>query len=378
MIGRVPERGLDASLPVAGHIALVQPRVGIGDMIWHLPHLRAVARRVVGRVTLVARPRSRADQLVSAADGIDEVFWVERDQWTPAGRHQGVSGWLRLTAEIRARRFDAALLLTRSRALTLAFAAAGVPARWGYGFGSQRVLLNRPPYLPERARALHPYDQATAWLEATGLALAEPEPRLQVAEEARERVRARLDAGTGAATGATGAVIALGIAASDAWKQWPVPCFAELASALLLAGWGRVALIGGEAERGAAEAILGRLGESAARVVPVLGWDLREVAALVEDAALYAGNDTAVLNIAAAVGTRAYGLFGATPVLLHSPNIVAVVPPGGPDRDAGMGRITVAAVLDVVDRDRGGLAPGEAPAATPHASGAGGTPASPA
>jgi heptosyltransferase II len=367
--GLVPERGLGASLPVAGHVALVQPRVGIGDMVWHLPHLRAVARRVVGRVTLVARPRSRADQLVGAADGIDEVFWVERDQWTPGGRHQGVSGWLRLTAEIRARRFDAALLLTRSRALTLAFAAAGVPARWGYGFGSQRALLNRPPYLPERARALHPYDQATAWLNATGLTLAEPEPRLHVAGEVRGRVRARLGAGTGP-------LIALGIAASDAWKQWPAPRFAELASALLGAGWERVVLIGGEAERVAADAILGCLGESAARVVPVLGWDLREVAALVEDAALYVGNDTAVLNIAAAVGTRAYGLFGATPVLLHSPNIVAVVPPGGPDRDAGMGRITVAAVLDVIERDRGGLAPGAVRAATPRASGAGGTPAS--
>ena len=154
-----------AMLPVAGHVALVQPRVGIGDMVWHLPHLRAIARRVAaGRVTLVARPRSLADQLVGAQDGIDGVFWVERDQWLPEGRHQGLSGWVRLVADLRARRFDAALLLTRSRALTLAFAAAGVPSRWGYGFGSQRVLLNRPPYLPESARALHPYEQATAWL----------------------------------------------------------------------------------------------------------------------------------------------------------------------------------------------------------------------
>ena len=361
-----------AMLPVAGHVALVQPRVGIGDMIWHLPHLRAVARRVAGRVTLVARPRSRADQLLGAQDGIDEVFWVERDQWTPAGRHQGLSGWLRLAAEIHARRFDAVLLLTRSRALTLAFAAAGVPLRWGYGFGSQRVLLNRPPYLPEPARALHPYDQATAWLNAAGLALAEPEPRLHVADEARARVRARLGTGPGPA-------VVLGIASSDAWKQWPAPAFAELASRLLAAGWQRVVLVGGAAERAVADAILERLGEhlrnEAGRVVPVLGWDLREVSALLQDAAFYVGNDTAVLNIAAAVGTRAYGLFGATPALLHSPNIVPVIPAGGPNRDAGMARITVADVVEAIAGDRGGLGPGEAREPTPRASGAGGTPA---
>lgn len=334
-------------------------------MIWHLPHLRAIARRVAGRVTLVARPRSQADQLLGAQDGIDDVFWVERDQWTPAGRHQGLSGWLRLAAEIRARRFDAALLLTRSRALTLAFAAAGVPSRWGYGFGSQRVLLNRPPYLPESARALHPYEQATAWLSAAGLALAEPEPRLHVPDDARARVRARL--GTG-----PGTVVALGIASSDAWKQWPAPSFAELASLLLGAGWPRVALVGGTAERAVADAIAQRLGADAARVAPVLGWDLREVAALLQDAALYVGNDTAALNIAAAVGTRAYGLFGATPALLHSRNIVPVAPPGGPDRDGGMARIAVADVIEVIAGDRGGVGPGEA---TPRASGAGGTPA---
>ncbi len=331
-------------------LALVQPRVGIGDMVWHLPHIRALAHAFGGRVTLVARPRSQAGQLVGPEDGISDILLVERDQWIPDGRHQGLRGLVRLVADLRERRFDAAVLLTRSRVLTLAMAAAGIPFRWGYGIRAQRLLLNQLPYLPEAARTLHPYDQATAWLTAAGIALADAEPRLRVSDEARAAARALLGAGRSAP-------VVLGIASSDAWKQWPTQAFAELAVQLLDAGWPTLVLIGGAAERAVADAILGHLGACAERVSPALGWPLREVAALLREAAFYVGNDTAALNIAAAVGTRAYGLFGGTPVLRHSPNIVAVVPPEGPDRDTGMARISVASVLHVITRDRGALGP---------------------
>ncbi len=328
-------------------LALVQPRVGIGDMVWHLPHIRALARHAGGRVTLIARPRSLADQLVGPEDGVADILWVERDQWTPDGRHQNLHGMARLVAELVARRFDAAVLLTRSRTLTLAAAAAGIPRRYGYGVGwRQRLLLNRQPYLPEAALARHPFEQAGAWLAAAGIVLADAEPRLNVGDAARTAARARLDLGSRR-------FAALGIASSDQWKKWDTARFAELAARLLVAGWPDLVLLGGPAERPDAAAILDRLAPAdRARVAPVLGWDLREVAALLREAAFYVGNDTAVLNVAAAVGTRAYGRFGGTPALGHSPCIVPVVPPGGPDRDGGMARISVDAVLRAIDEDR--------------------------
>lgn len=313
------------------HLALIQPRVGIGDMIWHLPHIRALAQGP-GRVTLVARPRAMAGQFVGPADGIDAILIIERDQWIANGRHQGVRGLARLIAELRAQRFDAAVLMTRSRVLTVAAAAAGIPRRQGYGLGSQRHLLNRPPYLPESARKLHPYDQATAWLEAGGLTLADPEPRIATTAAARAAARARL--------GAAGPFAALGIATSDAWKQWGAPNFSALATRLRAAGYA-IALIGGPAEQAVADAIAGP-------TIPILGWNLADLAALLAEAAFYVGNDTAALNLAAAVGTRAYGLFGATPILHHSPLITPIAPAGGPDKADGMARISVEAVLEVI------------------------------
>ena len=100
-----------------------------------------------------------------------------------------------------------------------------------------------------------------------------------------------------------------------------------------------------------------RLGPLAPRVRRVLGLNLRTLAAVLAGQAFYAGNDTAALNIAAAVGLRGYGLFGATPVLHHSGHIVPVVPPGGYSASDGMARIPVGMVLDAIAADRQRVGP---------------------
>ena len=339
-------------IPRMRHLALVQPRVGIGDMIWHLPHIRALARHVAGRVTLVTRPRSMADQFVGPEDGVHDILYVERGQWSPGGRHEGNAGMLRLVRDLRALDCDGAVLMTRSRNLTLAVLAMGARHRHGYGIGMQRRVL-RGPFLPRSAWKDHPYDQASTWMAAAGIALDRPDPVLNIRETDRLAALRRLWADDPVVPGrlaAPGGFVALGIAASDEWKNWGAARFAALAAALLNAGWPEVALVGGPAEQGMAAAITAALGPLAARVRLVLGWHLREVAALLAEAAFYVGNDTAALNIAAAVGTRSYGLFGATRPLLHSPLIVPVLPPGGLDRTHGMAGITPAAVMQAVER----------------------------
>lgn len=326
------------AIPPMRHMALVQPRVGIGDMIWHLPHIRALARHTGGQVTLVTRRRSMADQLVDAADGVHRIFWVERGQWDKGGRHAGPVGMLRLARELRALGCDGAVLMTRSRQLTLAVLAMGLRHRHGYGIGWQRRVLHGP-FLPPALWKGHPYDQATAWMAAAGIPLDRPDPALHVDDAAVAAAARRI--------GAAGSV-ALGIAASDDWKNWGAANFVALSRALLAAGWPGVILVGGPAEQAMADAIRAAMGAQAGQVRTALGWNLRELGALLTGAAFYVGNDTAALNIAAAAGTRSYGLFGATMALRHSPLIVPIVPPGGPDRGAGMALITVAMVIAAI------------------------------
>jgi heptosyltransferase-2 len=91
-------------------------------------------------------------------------------------------------------------------------------------------------------------------------------------------------------------------------------------------------------------------------LMPALGWPLTETAALLAEAAFYVGNNTGVMNMAAAVGIPTYALFGTTPPFHHSRRIVPIVSPSGGPID-GMERVTVAAVLDVIRVSRGTLEP---------------------
>ncbi len=335
-------------MPDLRRVAVIQPLPGIGDMIWHLPHIRAVAHWVGHPVTLVAKPRSAANELFADEQTIEDVLWLDRNPERRRGRHDGIGGFFSLIAALRARSFDAVVVMHHSRMLAAAAFAARIPQRYGYGYGMQRWFLNRPPFLPPATLAQHPYEQATAWLKAASIPIREDEPSLSVSGARRSAARQKLGV-------TTGSFVAIGIGTSESYKQWGLERFVELSHALLEAGWARLVLAAGPAEAELANAIRERVGD---RIDLAIGWKLGDLAALLAEAAFYVGNDTGVMNLAAAVGIRTYGLFGAVPPFHHSRAILPVLPPDGrPDIPTGMARITTAAVLDAIKSDRGGISP---------------------
>jgi heptosyltransferase II len=327
---------------VEQNVAVLQPLPGIGDMVWHLPHIRAIAAHVGSPVTLIAKPRSAADQLFRAEEAVRDVMWLDRNPERRRGRHDGPFGLGRFVCDLRARRFDAIYLLHHSQTLACATMAAGIQARFGYGFRLQRLALNRPPFLSASALRLHPHEQATAWLAAAAIPLDDPEPCLAVDAHARRNVAGWIGAGP---------IVAIGIGSSEPYKQWGAGRFASLAAGLITSGWPSIVLVGGSAEAGLANDVIARLGNHARCVRPAIGWDLSELSALFAGSAFYVGNDTGVMNLAAAVGTSSYGLFGATPPLHHSRRIVPITPPDGIDMENGMSRITPEAVLAAIAAD---------------------------
>lgn len=329
------------------NVAVIQPLPGIGDMIWHLAHIRAIRAHVSAPITLIAKPRSAADQIFSGEDTLHDVIWLDRNPDQGEGRHDGAGGFRRMAAALRARRFDAVYLLHHSKSLAALAWAAGIPNRYGYGAGLQRLFLNRRPFLSAAEQRLTPIDQASLWLEHAAIPCPDTEPRLSIAPAARAAIRNRVAA----------PYVVLGIGTSEPYKQWGAARFAQLAEALVHAGWASVVLVGGRGEAELAGEIALQAPAIADRMVIAAGWHLSEVIALCGDAGFYVGNDTGVMNIAAAAGPVAYGLFGATPPLSHSPRIVAIEPEGGRDKASGMFRISLAAVVEAIRLDRGTLAP---------------------
>jgi heptosyltransferase-2 len=322
------------TLSLAGRTLIVQPLPGIGDMVWHLPHIHAIAAATTttGQVDILTKPRSQADRLLCADSCVDRVLWVERD----SGRHAGVMGIFRLAALLRQGAYQRVWFLHGSTRYVLAAWLAGIPERIGYGVGGQPWLLSVPVRLPTECRHAHPTVRADALLDLLGVPRREPEPRLPVLAAAAQAVMERF-------ADWPQPWIALGIGSSEPWKQWGAACFAALALALHRQQAASVFIVGGPGERSLGDDILRQVRDNSGVAADAIALPLEQTAALLAHSRGYIGNDTGVLNMAAAVGTPALGLFGGSLPLTHSRFIHAITPPAG---HHGMAAITVAQTLE--------------------------------
>ncbi|HXP30511.1 MAG TPA: glycosyltransferase family 9 protein [Stellaceae bacterium] len=117
-------------------------------------------------------------------------------------------------------------------------------------------------------------------------------------------------------------VLAIGPAANWRGKEWRAERFAELALRLIapsgpLPG-ARVAVLAAAHERAQAAPLLAAL--PPARCIDLVGRvDLLTAAAILRRAALFIGNDTGLMHLAAAAGAPTLGLFGPSPLEHYAP-----------------------------------------------------------
>ena len=151
-------------------VLVVQPLPGIGDMVWHLPHLLAIARHEPeGRVSVPTKPRSLSGPVTGQPARVAEALWVERKP----GRHDGLRGFLRLVSELRHKRYRKVWILhDSSRYLVAAWLAGYLAAQALRQDGSGCCL---PIFRSPRSRVqLHTVERADCLLR--GLAVEPDRP----------------------------------------------------------------------------------------------------------------------------------------------------------------------------------------------------------
>jgi heptosyltransferase-2 len=169
-----------------------------------------------------------------------------------------------------------------------------------------------------------------------GVPLATTEPNLQLPTALLAAVAARY-------ASAPRPWVVLGLGGSHPTKDWPAQHWKTFVDALRQRVSGTIFLVGGPDNAAHAERLAA--GDAGARVVNACDLSIAEAAALLRHADLFVGPDSGPMNLAAAGGTPAFGLFGSTPVLRYSKFIHAIEPSDGRQTPDGMTRILPAAVL---------------------------------
>lgn len=299
-------------------LLVVQPLVGIGDMVWHKPWIDHLAREY--DIILATKPTVHAQHLFACTPHIADILLIERSLRGKRGRHDGISGLLRLATDIRSVKADKALILHHSARYGFASWLAGIAQRWGYGIGGSARWLNAGRFLDRAARTQHPTAKMAEFATLNGFS--PPQTNWTIAATASACDAADtfiVEAGVGK----TEHMLILGVGAMHVDRQWPPTHFARLIEKIS-ARFPHLhfGLMGANAELPLIEAVIAQLSD-ASRVI-ICTRPLDQSIALLERALLYVGNDTSLLNIAAACGRPAIGLFAQTLPLIYNPKIKSV------------------------------------------------------
>lgn len=273
----------------------------LGDVLRFLP-LAASLRRHDPTAQITWATTAAHRELVEMCPHVAELLILDVDPHAPLRANLG-----RLAKDLprlRARRYSAAID-AHGTVLSNAVVALARARR--------RLGIDRPNHFGLRPFAYLPVDTSAA-----------PSPvdyhlsvlaRLGVE---RFETGCDLDPGAAATSAAASLLTASEISPAErlvvvhpgtslAVKQWPAERFASLADLLAAQVRVRVVVVAGDADRASFEIVDGRCGRA---VVRASGLSLRELAALLQRAALVIGLDSGPLHLAAAMGAPTLGIFG--------------------------------------------------------------------
>ncbi|HEX5228749.1 MAG TPA: lipopolysaccharide heptosyltransferase II [Bryobacteraceae bacterium] len=266
---------------------LVRATNWVGDAVMSLPALRAVRDRFsTARISVLAKPW--VADLYRRESFIDEIILYD-----------GQSPW-RTGRELRANRFDCAILLQNAFEAAWIAWLARIPVRIGYKRDGRQVLLTQAVDRPKPGEI--PRHERFYYLELLR--------RAEIIEKLPQSDQIRLEKDPNSSSKRV-----IGISPGAAYgtaKRWIPERFAEAAVRLAAERGAAIALFGSKSERELCEQIAGRL-NGALEVINYAGQTtLAQFIDLASGCELFLTNDSGAMHIASALGVPTVAIFGAT------------------------------------------------------------------
>ena len=286
---------------------LVRATNWVGDAVMSVPALQALREsQPQAHIAILARPWVAG--LYGRESFCDELIPYE----APRGWN-GLAQKRRVAAELRARKFDCALLLQNAFEAAAIVRWAGIPIRIGYDRDARGWLLTHPIPLPEAGES--PRHQRFYYLEllkrAKLIAGYDPDEviRLSGAPQASMRGEERLRA-----VGMAGKVIGVSPgAAYGGAKRWLPERFAEAAVNISRERGSQVAVFGSIDESAICERVFHEIKQAGVACHNFGGTTpLEEFVEMVAACELFLTNDSGAMHVASALGVPTVVVFGAT------------------------------------------------------------------
>ena len=286
-------------------VLVIQPKIGMGDMVIYLPYIHAISKKYNSPVSLLVKENSRARDLLIDDDQINEIITLERTN-TNTGSHDGLSGFFDLAKKLKEKKFDKVFIFSSSLRYFLISKLAGIKKI------SQYPLFRKKDNIVTSAKIFTEHE--------LGLIIS-TKPILQVNKEKIEKSRSKFTKEF--------KHICLGISASGPTKRWSIKNYINLCEKIDNKMPSKFYIAAGKNDK----ELVAKIFNSKIREKCISFENLKisEAMPIIKNCDLYIGNDTGWLHISSALNVKCLALFMDSPVQAYgkySENIELILPEG--------------------------------------------------
>jgi heptosyltransferase-2 len=288
---------------------LVRSTNWIGDAVMTLPAMAAIRKNLPdAQITVLAKPW--VAELFHICPDVDDVMIFQAP-----GIHEGLSGRFQLAAELRKKRFDAAILLQNAIEAAILSRLAGIRVRVGYNSDIRGFLLTHSVQRTKTIRRVHQIDYYLEMVKSLGFMSAGREVKLRVGRDYAD-IASSLFENFNIPSDKPLIGIAPGATYGPA-KMWFPERFATVADRFTEELAATILLFGSQADRAVTEKVRRHAFHP---LIDIAGkTSLKEAMALIARCRLFLSNDSGLMHVAGAMGIPTVAVFGSTNPVTTSP-----------------------------------------------------------
>ena len=286
-------------------VLVIQPKIGMGDMVIYLPYIHAISKKYQTPVSILVKENSRASQLLAEDKHIDEIILLDRSKRN-SGSHDGFSGFLKLSKEIKLKNFDKVFIFNSSLRYLLISKLAGIKNI------SQYPLFRKKDNIVTSAKIFTEYELGS---------IVSTQPELKINQESFNKVNQSFSKEF--------KHVCVGVSASGPTKRWDIKNFITLCKKINERTPSKFYLAAGNNDKELIDKFLSS--EISKNCISFQDLKIKETMAIIKNCDLYIGNDTGWLHISSALGIKCLALFMDSPVQeygKYSKNINIILPEG--------------------------------------------------
>ena len=312
-----------------GKTAIISIYPGIGDIIWHLPFFRAIAKSSEDKkIHLFTRKTTLAKEILKYDKAIDKIYYLNETREF----FNTIKNFPKIIRILKKEKFQTVWIFHRSPRYAIISRLAKIKNIYGFGLGTQRIWLKSKKSIGENSKKNDNIEKAIRFLSLHGIIFYQDFkiklPEFVLNSELKKFKKYRKP------------WISIGFSCNKTafmknnlpysfYRTWRPEYFSKLINIFLSKNKKKtVFLIGAENEINLAKKIKEKCYLSNNVVIscnPVI-----TNLAILTKSKCFVGNDSGPLNLSGAIGIRSFGLFGASPPIKNISNIYALVPPKGP------------------------------------------------